>query len=138
MGAVGLLVEQVAKRKYKDSTLIFVVEDDAQNGGDHMDAHRSIALVAGPFVKQRALVSRHYTAVSMIRTIADVVGIEPLGLNDALAEPMAEIFHPYATGLVIRSGSSQRAVYDPVTSAPESVGVDPGWRLDAAPNTGRG
>jgi YVTN family beta-propeller protein len=91
--AVGLLIEKVAKSKYKDSTLIFVVEDDAQNGGDHVDAHRSIALVAGPFVKQGKVVSEHYTTVSMIRTIVDVLGLESPGLNDALAEPMAEVFN---------------------------------------------
>lgn len=94
--AVGLLIEKVSKSKYRDNTLIFVVEDDAQNGGDHVDAHRSIALVAGPFVKRGALVSTHYTTVSIIRTIVDVLGIESPGLNDALAAPMADIFtvHP--------------------------------------------
>jgi YVTN family beta-propeller protein len=90
--AVGLLIEKVANSPYKDSTLIFVVEDDAQNGGDHVDAHRSIALIVGPNVKRNALVSKHYTTVSMIRTIVDVLGLESPGLNDALAEPMAEIF----------------------------------------------
>jgi YVTN family beta-propeller protein len=90
--AVGLLVEKVANSPYRDSTLIFVVEDDAQDGGDHMDAHRSLALVAGPFVKRGRVVSTHYTTVSMIRTIVDVLGLESPGLNDALAEPMADIF----------------------------------------------
>ena len=91
--AVGLLVEKVANSIYRDSTLIFVVEDDAQNGGDHMDAHRSIGLVIGSFVKRGTVVSEHYTTVSMIRTIVDVLGMESPGLNDALAEPMAEIFN---------------------------------------------
>ena len=91
--AVGLLVEKVANSKYRDNTLIFVVEDDAQNGGDHVDAHRSIGLVVGSMVKRGALISRHYTTVSMIRTIVDVLGMESPGLNDALAEPMAEIFN---------------------------------------------
>ena len=50
--AVGLLIEKVSKSRYKDNTLIFVVEDDAQNGGDHVDAHRSIALVAGSVVRE--------------------------------------------------------------------------------------
>ncbi len=90
--AIGLLVEKVANSKYKDNTLIFFIEDDAQNGGDHVDAHRSIGLVAGSMVRRDALVTKHYTTVSMIRTIVDVLGIEPAGLNDALAEPMADIF----------------------------------------------
>jgi YVTN family beta-propeller protein len=90
--AVGLLIEKVANSPFRDSTLIFVIEDDAQNGGDHVDAHRSIALVVGPHVKRNALVSTHYTTVSIIRTIVDVLGLESPGLNDALAVPMADIF----------------------------------------------
>ena len=86
------MIEKVAKSKYKDNTLIFVVEDDAQNGGDHVDAHRSIALLQARSCERGELVSRHYTTVSMIRTMVDVLGIEPAGLNDALAEPMADIF----------------------------------------------
>ena len=90
--ALGLLVQKVANSRFRDNTLIFVVEDDAQNGPDHMDAHRSIAYVIGPYVKQGALVSEHYTTVSMVRTIEDILGIKPMGLTDGLAMPMAEVF----------------------------------------------
>ena len=92
--AVGLLVDKVAKSPFAKDTLIFVVEDDAQDGPDHVDAHRSIAFVAGPYVKQGAVVSRRYTSVNMVRTIELVLGLAPLGLNDALADPMAEVFDP--------------------------------------------
>lgn len=90
--AVGRLVEKVAKSRFKDDTLVFVIEDDAQNGGDHVDAHRSIAYVVGPYVKQGALVSTRYTTVSMIRTIEEVLGLPPLGINDGLTAPMADLF----------------------------------------------
>ncbi|OYY79691.1 MAG: hypothetical protein B7Y43_01120 [Sphingomonas sp. 28-62-20] len=90
--SVGMVVETVAHSKFRDSTLIFVIEDDAQNGTDHVDARRSIAFVVGPYVRQRALVSTRYTTVSMLRTIEAVLGLEPLGLNDAMAAPMADIF----------------------------------------------
>jgi DNA-binding beta-propeller fold protein YncE len=90
--AVGKLVEAVANSPYRASTLIFVVEDDAQDGPDHVDAHRSIAFVAGPYVKQRAVVSDRYSTVNMLRTIEDVLGIEPLSLNDAYQRPMSAIF----------------------------------------------
>lgn len=90
--AVGLLVEKVAKSPYKDTTLIFIVEDDAQNGGDHVHAHRSIAYVVGPYVKQRAVVSTPYTTVSMVGTIRHILGLDPLGLTDGLAAPMADVF----------------------------------------------
>src|SRR5579859_680976 len=90
--AVGLLVEKVAHSKYASDTLIFIIEDDAQNGPDHVDAHRSIAFVAGPYVKQRALISRRFNTVTMLRTMEEILGIKPLGLNDALQPPMAEVF----------------------------------------------
>jgi hypothetical protein len=92
--AVGLLVDKVAKSPFAKDTLIFIVEDDAQDGADHVDAHRSIAFVAGPYVKRGAVVSRRYTSVNMVRTIELVLGLAPLGLNDALADPMAEVFDP--------------------------------------------
>lgn len=90
--ALGLLIEKVAKSRYKDNTLIFVIEDDAQNGPDHVDAHRSIAYIVGPHVKQGALVSERYTTVNMIRTIKDVLGIKSSGITDGLALPMSEVF----------------------------------------------
>ena len=90
--ALGLLVESIARSRVADSTLIFVLEDDAQNGPDHVDAHRSLGFVIGPYVKQNALVSAHYTTVSMLRTIEGVLGLRPMGLNDGLASPMDEVF----------------------------------------------
>ncbi len=91
--AVGRIVEKVAKSKrYSGNTLVFVVEDDAQDGPDHVDAHRSIAFVAGPYVKQGAVVSTKYTTISMVATIVDILGIEQLGTYDALDRPMAGIF----------------------------------------------
>jgi DNA-binding beta-propeller fold protein YncE len=90
--ALGLLVEKVAASPYRDTTLIFVVEDDAQNGPDHVDAHRTLAFVVGPYVRQGAVVSAHYTTVNLVRTMEDVLGIHPMGINDALARPMADVF----------------------------------------------
>jgi DNA-binding beta-propeller fold protein YncE len=90
--AVGLLVERVAHSKFAGSTLVFVIEDDAQDGPDHVDAHRSIALVAGPYVRQHAVVSERYTTVSVIRTMEEVLGLKPLNFHDANARPMAAIF----------------------------------------------
>jgi DNA-binding beta-propeller fold protein YncE len=90
--ALGLVADKVAHSPFRNSTLIFVVEDDAQDGPDHMDAHRSIAYVIGPHVKQGAVVSKRYTTVNMVRTIVDILGLKPLGINDATAEPMSEVF----------------------------------------------
>jgi len=91
--AVGLLVEKISKSKYANNTLIFVIEDDAQDGPDHVDSHRSVAFVAGAYVKQGALVSTQYNTLDFLRTIEEVLGLPPMNLNDALARPMADIFN---------------------------------------------
>ncbi|HEV2362672.1 MAG TPA: hypothetical protein VGS12_00585 [Caulobacteraceae bacterium] len=95
--AVGRVIEAVAASPFAKDTLIFVIEDDAQDGPDHVDAHRSVAFVAGPYVKHAAVVSRRYDTVNMIRTMEMVLGLPPLGIEDALAAPMTDVFdtaHP--------------------------------------------
>jgi len=92
--SLGLVVERISRGKAADSTLIFVIEDDAQNGVDHVDARRSLAYVIGPYVRHHALVSTRYTTINILRTIEAVLGLKPLGLNDALAAPMADVFDP--------------------------------------------
>jgi YVTN family beta-propeller protein len=91
--AVGLLVQKIANSIYAQNTLIFIVEDDAQDGADHVDSHRTIAFVAGAYVKQHAVVSVAYNTLDFVRTIEEVLGLPPLNLNDALAGPMADIFN---------------------------------------------
>ena len=95
--AVGRVIETIAHGKAAGSTLVFVIEDDAQNGADHVDARRSVALVVGATVRQGALVSTRYTTVNMLRTIESVLGLAPMGLNDGLAAPMADLFDPSNT-----------------------------------------
>ncbi len=90
--AVGLLAERVARGPYRDSTLIFVVEDDAQDGADHVDAHRSTAYVIGPYVRQGAVVSARYSTVNVLRTIEDILGMDHLSLLDAHQRPMTAVF----------------------------------------------
>jgi DNA-binding beta-propeller fold protein YncE len=90
--ALGRVVEKVASSRFKDSTLIFVVEDDAQDGPDHVDAHRSVAFVVGPYVKHGANVSTRYTTVNMLRTMEDVLGIEHLSIYDTHQRPMTDVF----------------------------------------------
>jgi hypothetical protein len=91
--AVGLIAETVAKSRYKDNTLIFVIEDDSQDGPDHVDSHRSTAFVIGPYVNQGAVVSKRYNTVRMLRTIEDILGIPHLNLNDEWANPMSAVFN---------------------------------------------
>jgi hypothetical protein len=90
--AVGLLVEKIANSPYRANTLIFVLEDDSQDGPDHVDAHRSTAYLVGPYVKQGTVVSTRYTTVNLLRTIEDVLGLEHLSLHDAGVRPMTDAF----------------------------------------------
>jgi YVTN family beta-propeller protein len=89
---VGLLVQKIAQSQYASNTQIFVIEDDSQDGGDHVDAHRSIAFIVGPYVKQHEVVSTAYTTLDFVRTMEDILGLPPLNISDALAAPMADVF----------------------------------------------
>jgi hypothetical protein len=90
--AVGRLVEEITKSKYWKDIAIFVIEDDAQNGPDHVDAHRTIGLVISPYVRRKHLDSTQYSTCSMLRTMELILGLPPLSQFDAAANPMFESF----------------------------------------------
>ncbi|MGA2965051.1 MAG: phosphoesterase [Terriglobales bacterium] len=93
--AVGRVVDALSHSPYWDDTAIFVVEDDAQDGADHVDAHRSIALVISkyaPHAPQPFVDHRFYTTVSMVHTMESLLGLPPMNLFDAHAPLMAPLF----------------------------------------------
>ncbi len=90
--ALGKLVEHVSNGPLWKQTAIFVIEDDAQNGPDHVDAHRTVGLVISPYTKKKHVDSTQYATVSMIRTMELILGLEPLSQYDAAARPMFESF----------------------------------------------
>jgi hypothetical protein len=90
--ALGRMVDAITRSKYWPETAIFVIEDDAQNGPDHVDAHRTIGLVISPYTKRKYLDSSQYSTVSMIRTIELILGLPPLSQFDAAARPMFDSF----------------------------------------------
>jgi YVTN family beta-propeller protein len=90
--ALGRVVEIISHSSVWKNSLILVVEDDAQNGPDHVDATRTIAFAAGPYVKRGAVVSDRFDQLSMLRTIEIVLGLEPVNLGDRLAAPMFGVF----------------------------------------------
>ena len=90
--ALGRIVEAVSKSRYWPKTAIFVIEDDAQNGPDHVDAHRTVGLVVSPYAKRKVVDSTMYQTVSMIRTIGLILGLPPLSQYDAGATPMFKSF----------------------------------------------
>ena len=90
--ALGRLVETISHSPYWKESAIFVLEDDAQNGPDHVDAHRSPALVISPFVKRRSVDSTLYSTSSVLRTMELILGLEPMSQYDAAAAPMYSVF----------------------------------------------
>jgi DNA-binding beta-propeller fold protein YncE len=89
---VGEIVDAVSHSKIWKSSAIFVVEDDSQDGADHVDAHRIPAEVISPYTKAGAVVHHRYDLLSVVRSMELILGMEPLSLNDALAEPMYDVF----------------------------------------------
>jgi DNA-binding beta-propeller fold protein YncE len=90
--AVGLFIEALAKSPIWNETVVFILEDDAQNGADHVDAHRSPAYVAGGFVKRNFVDHTLYTSASMLRTMELILGLSPMTQYDAAATPMWRCF----------------------------------------------
>ena len=90
--ALGQIVEGVSKSRFWASTAIFVVEDDAQNGPDHVDSHRSPAFVISPYVKRGAIDSTMYNQTSVLRTMELILGVRPMTQFDAAARPMWTAF----------------------------------------------
>ncbi|HEX8185469.1 MAG TPA: bifunctional YncE family protein/alkaline phosphatase family protein, partial [Blastocatellia bacterium] len=93
--AIGRLVEAVSNSPYWKDTAIFIVEDDAQDGPDHVDTHRSVALVISAYNRAGALIHEFHSTVSLIRTMEMLLGIEPMNQLDAAAVPI-DIFQDRA------------------------------------------
>ena len=90
--AVGLFVEYLSKSPIWKESVVFILEDDAQNGADHVDAHRSPAFIAGGLVKRKMVDHTMYTTSGMLRTLELILGIPPMSQYDAAAEPMWRCF----------------------------------------------
>ena len=90
--ALGRVVEAIAGSVYWKDSAVFIVEDDAQSGPDHVDSHRSVALVASPFAKRGFVDHTFYTTSGMLRTIELILGLPPMSMYDAAATPMFNAF----------------------------------------------
>ncbi len=90
--ALGRLIEGLSRSRFWRQMAVFVVEDDAQNGSDHVDAHRTVALAISPYIKRHSVDSTLYSTSSMLRTMELVLGLEPMSQFDAAARPMFASF----------------------------------------------
>jgi len=90
--ALGMIVEGVSKSRFWSSTAIFAIEDDAQNGPDHVDSHRSVMLAVSPFTHRGVIDSSMYNQSSVMRTMELILGLRPMTQFDAAARPLTSAF----------------------------------------------
>ncbi len=102
--ALGRVVEAISRSRFWKESAIFVLEDDAQNGPDHVDAHRSPALIISPWTRRAAVDSTLYTTSGMLRTMELILGLPPMSQLDAAATPMYNAFQltPVLTPFTVR------------------------------------
>src|SRR5215475_5587074 len=94
--AVGMIVDRMTHSRYWPETAIFIIEDDAQDGPDHVDARRTTAYVVSPYIKRQTIDSTLYTTSSMLRTMELLLGLPPMSQYDAAASPMYGSFSDQA------------------------------------------
>src|SRR5207302_3613655 len=90
--ALGQVIERLSLSAAWSALAVFVLEDDAQNGPDHVDAHRSVLLVASPYAKSGVVDSTFYTTSSVVRSIGQLLGLPPLSQYDSAATPLWNAF----------------------------------------------
>jgi DNA-binding beta-propeller fold protein YncE len=126
--AVGRIVETITKSKLWPQFAIFVIEDDAQNGPDHVDSHRTAGLVISPYVKRKTVDSTMYSTVSMLRTVELLLGLPPMTQHDAAAAPMVNSFTstPDLTGFSVAATQTDLLTKNP----PQGYGAQISARMD--------
>lgn len=90
--ALGRIVEAITTSRYLPESAIFVIEDDAQNGVDHVDGHRTTGWVISPYAKRGIVDSTYYTQIDMVRTIEQILGLPPMNQMNLAATPMRDLF----------------------------------------------
>lgn len=90
--ALGRIVDQISHSRYWNNSAIFVIEDDSQNGVDHVDGHRNPTLVISPYARRGAVVHTYYSQLNVMRTIEQILGLPPMNQEDLAAEPMFDAF----------------------------------------------
>ncbi len=90
--ALGQIIEAISKSRFWKNTVVFMTEDDSQNGWDHVSAYRTVGLVASPYSRLRQTLRTNYNQTSMVRTIEQILGIPPMNIGDATAIPMFDCF----------------------------------------------
>ncbi len=90
--ALGRIIDTISHSKFWSSSAVFVVEDDTQNGADHVDGHRGPLLVASPYARRGIVDSSYYTQLNIVKTIEQILGVAPMNQEDRAAQPMFNAF----------------------------------------------
>ncbi|WP_327287432.1 bifunctional YncE family protein/alkaline phosphatase family protein [Streptomyces sp. NBC_01198] len=121
--AVGKMVDEISHSSYWKDSAIFVVEDDSQAGLDHVDGHRAPIQIISPYAQRGAVDDHYYSQITMIRTIEQILGIQPMNQKDSAATPMAGAFTKKADLKPFNALANRTSLTDGV-SAPPSCGLD--------------
>jgi YVTN family beta-propeller protein len=127
--AVGQIVEGISHSRFWKSTLILIVEDDAQDGLDHVDGHRTVALAVSPYTKRGYIDSTFYSQVSMVKTIELILGVPSMSLFDLIANDMRESFQQTPDLTPYQALEPKQSIYE---INPELNALDGQRKLDAA------
>ncbi|MFI0763532.1 alkaline phosphatase family protein [Streptomyces sp. NPDC021218] len=121
--AVGQIVDQISHSKYWKDSAIFVVEDDSQAGLDHVDGHRAPVQIISPWAKHGAVDSHYYSQINMMRTIEQILGIQPMNQKDTAATPMAAAFTQHPDFTPFKALPNRTSLTDGVKTPP-TCGLD--------------
>jgi YVTN family beta-propeller protein len=110
--AIGQVVEGISHSRFWKSTLILIVEDDAQDGLDHVDGHRTVALAVSPYTKRGSIDSTFYSQVSMVKTIEMILGVPPMSLFDLIANDMRQSFQQTADLTSYQAIEPKQSIYE--------------------------
>jgi YVTN family beta-propeller protein len=109
--ATGRIIDTISHSKYWKDSAVFVVEDDSQNGIDHVDGHRNVTLIASPYAKHGAVDHTYYSQLNVVRTIEQILGLPPMSQLDMAAQPMYGAF-------------TERPDLTPYTAVPNQIPLD--------------
>jgi hypothetical protein len=111
--ALGRIVEKISHSAGWEDSAVFVIEDDAQDGADHVDAHRSVVLAISPWVQRGFLSHRHCSMPGVQKTIYELLRLGPLNLEDALAADMSDLFADRSDPTPFTAEASDHRIFDP-------------------------
>jgi hypothetical protein len=130
--ALGNIVDMISHSPYWKNSVIFVTEDDAQNGTDHVDGHRTTGFVISPYAKRDTVDSTYYTQIDMVRTIEQILGVPPMNQFDLAATPMTTLFTDTPTKTPFKASPNQIPLTETTPTQSALNGLPRDWAQASA------